>query len=184
MTRASSVSKIDGEFTHRRALRRSTRSYKHDIEVVVDRVVVAGDLSNRLADSIETALSLTDGLVIARDADTATRRSFSPSFACPVSGFTIEEIEPRLFSFNNPFGACPPAMDWAYDCYFDPELVVPDEKSACGMARRTLGAIASPVLRADAGSARRTLQEKDRPLERSPRDVRSRSCTARESRSP
>ena len=79
------------------------KTFKHDIEVVVDRVVVRDGLSQRLADSFETAIELSDGLAITEDADNGNREVFSSRFACPVSGFTIEEIEPRLFSFNNPF---------------------------------------------------------------------------------
>jgi excinuclease ABC subunit A len=80
---------------------------KHDIEVVVDRLVVRPGLESRLADSFETALDLADGLAFTESADNGERTTFSARFACPVSGFTIDEIEPRLFSFNNPFGACP-----------------------------------------------------------------------------
>ncbi len=99
---------------------------KHDIEVVVDRLVVRPGISARLAESLETALELSDGLVFAEDADTGERMTFSAKFACPVSGFTIDEIEPRLFSFNNPFGACPACDGLGTEMYFDPELVVPD----------------------------------------------------------
>ena len=83
---------------------------KHDIEIVVDRLVVKKEqetLATRLADSLETALELADGLTFADDAKSGQRTVFSARFACPVSGFTIDEVEPRLFSFNNPFGACP-----------------------------------------------------------------------------
>ena len=84
------------------------KKLKHTIEVVVDRLVVKADMdAQRLADSIETALDLSEGLVYAEDAKTGERRTFSAKFACPESGFTIDEVEPRLFSFNNPFGACP-----------------------------------------------------------------------------
>jgi excinuclease ABC subunit A len=100
---------------------------KHDIEVVVDRVVVRDGLGNRLADSIETALELSDGLLIAEDADSGTRTTFSARFACPVSGFTIDEIEPRLFSFNSPYGACPECGGLGTLTYFDADLVVPDD---------------------------------------------------------
>ncbi len=82
-------------------------------------------LAPRLADSFETALMTADGLAIAEDADTGERTTFSSKFACPVSGFTIEEIEPRLFSFNNPFGACPNCDGLGTEIYFDPDLVVP-----------------------------------------------------------
>ncbi|MEO5372670.1 MAG: excinuclease ABC subunit UvrA [Alphaproteobacteria bacterium] len=108
------------------------RKVKHDIEVVVDRLVVREGLGARLADSLETALSLTDGLIYADRADAAAddpeiRTTFSTRFACPVSGFTIDEIEPRLFSFNNPHGACPGCDGLGVTLRFDPALVVPDD---------------------------------------------------------
>jgi excinuclease ABC subunit A len=106
------------------------KNIKHDIEVVVDRLVVRPDMGNRLADSLETALELTDGIAVAENADGGERSIFSAKFACPVSGFTIEEIEPRLFSFNNPHGACPACDGLGTKLYFDPDLVVPEpEKS-------------------------------------------------------
>jgi excinuclease ABC subunit A len=94
--------------------------------VVVDRLVVSPDLGNRLADSFETALGLADGLAIAENADDGEETIFSSKFACPVSGFTIPEIEPRLFSFNNPFGACPACDGLGTKLYFDADLVVHD----------------------------------------------------------
>jgi excinuclease ABC subunit A len=103
------------------------KKLKHDIEVVIDRVVVRNDIGTRLADSIETALELAEGIMIAEDADNGERTIFSAKFACPVSGFTISEIEPRLFSFNNPFGACPSCDGLGTKLYFDPEMVVADE---------------------------------------------------------
>ncbi|MEN3950454.1 excinuclease ABC subunit UvrA [Iodidimonas sp. SYSU 1G8] len=104
------------------------KNIKHDIDVVVDRIVVRDGLQQRLADSFETALGLADGLAIAEYADeTAERIVFSSKFACPVSGFTIEEIEPRLFSFNNPFGACPVCDGLGSKLTFDPQLVIPDD---------------------------------------------------------
>ncbi|WP_343562603.1 excinuclease ABC subunit UvrA [Kiloniella sp. b19] len=99
---------------------------KHDIDVVVDRLVVREDIQSRLADSFETALNLSDGLAYVEDAKTGETTVFSARYACPVSGFTIDEIEPRLFSFNNPFGACPKCDGLGSTLYFDPELVVPD----------------------------------------------------------
>ena len=121
---------------------------KHDIEVVVDRVIIKGDLdelATRLADSLETALALADGLAYAdtaesldnatsdKDEDVAGRHSgrtvFSASFACPESGFSIDEIEPRLFSFNNPFGACPACDGLGVSSHFDEQLVVPDQQT-------------------------------------------------------
>ena len=101
---------------------------KHDIEVLVDRLVIRQGMNQRLADSLETALALADGIVFADDADTGERTVFSAKFACPVSGFTIDEIEPRLFSFNNPFGACPHCDGLGTEMFFDPELVVPDSQ--------------------------------------------------------
>src|ERR1700740_3185709 len=100
------------------------KKLKHDIEVVVDRIVLREDLGNRLADSIETALGLADGIMIVENADGGEQTTFSAKFACPVSGFTIPEIEPRLFSFNNPFGACPACDGLGSKLYFDAELVV------------------------------------------------------------
>ena len=102
------------------------KKLKHDIDAVVDRIVVSDTLGNRLADSLETALELSDGLVFADNADSGERITFSAKFACPVSGFTIDEIEPRLFSFNNPFGACPACDGLGVKLYFDPLLVIPD----------------------------------------------------------
>ncbi len=118
--------KIDGTLYDLDAAPTLDKKLKHDIEIVVDRLVVSPDLGNRLPDSIETALDLADGLVITENADTAERTLFSAKFACPVSGFTIDEIEPRLFSFNNPFGACPACDGLGAKLYFDPDLIVPD----------------------------------------------------------
>lgn len=118
--------KIDGELYEIDEAPALNKKVKHDIEVVVDRLVVRDGIAGRLADSIETALALSDGLLFAESADDNTRHTFSAKFACPVSGFTIDEIEPRLFSFNNPFGACPACDGLGTKMYFDPELIVPD----------------------------------------------------------
>ena len=124
--------KIDGAFYELDDLPTLDKKYKHDVDVVVDRIVVRDDLGNRLADSFEIALQLTDGIAVAEYADIeegekeAERIVFSSRFACPVSGFTIDEIEPRLFSFNNPFGACPSCDGLGTQYFIDPELVVPD----------------------------------------------------------
>jgi len=118
--------KVDGTLYEIDEVPALDKKKKHDIEVVVDRLVVKSDLGNRLADSMEIALGLADGLCIAENADTAERTVFSAKFACPVSGFTIEEIEPRLFSFNNPFGACPSCDGLGNKLYFDTELIVPN----------------------------------------------------------
>lgn len=120
--------KIDGELHEIDQAPALNKKLKHDIDVVVDRVVVRDGLQQRLADSLETALELSDGLVFAEGADDGERTTFSAKFACPVSGFTIDEVEPRLFSFNNPFGACPACDGLGAKMYFDPELVVPDEE--------------------------------------------------------
>ncbi|MBV9571824.1 MAG: excinuclease ABC subunit UvrA [Alphaproteobacteria bacterium] len=125
--------KIDGKYHEIGQSPALDKKLKHDIEVVVDRIAVKKDIGNRLPDSIETALGLADGLVIAEFADEkekngdARRLLMSSKFACPVSGFTIPEIEPRLFSFNNPHGACPACDGLGTQLYFDPALVVPDE---------------------------------------------------------
>jgi excinuclease ABC subunit A len=118
--------KIDGTLCDIDEAPALNKKLKHDIEVVVDRLVVGPELGNRLADSLETALQLADGLVFAEHADTGERTTFSAKFACPVSGFTIDEIEPRLFSFNNPFGACPACDGLGAKLYFDPDMIVPD----------------------------------------------------------
>ena len=126
--------KVDGEFHELESPPVLDKKFKHDIDVVVDRIVVREDLGNRLADSIETALELADGLAVAEFADKTDdkgnpeRMIFSARFACPVSGFTIDEIEPRLFSFNNPFGACPKCDGLGTELRFEPDLVVPDGK--------------------------------------------------------
>ena len=124
--------KIDGEHYEIEDAPVLEKNFKHDIEVVVDRLVVRDDLQQRLADSFETALELADGLAFAEDADSGERVTFSAKFACPVSGFTIDEIEPRLFSFNNPFGACPSCDGLGTQMFFDAELVVPDDRLALG----------------------------------------------------
>jgi excinuclease ABC subunit A len=118
--------KIDGTHYEIEDAPALKKNFKHDIEVVVDRLVVREDLGNRLADSLETALELADGIAIAETADDETRTIFSAKFACPVSGFTIDEIEPRLFSFNAPAGACPACDGLGTSMFFDPGLIVPD----------------------------------------------------------
>jgi excinuclease ABC subunit A len=120
--------KVDGKLYEIAEAPALDKKYKHDIDVVVDRIVVRPDLGNRLADSIETALNLAEGLAVAENADTGERTVFSSRFACPVSGFTIEEIEPRLFSFNAPQGACPACDGLGVKMFFDPEMVVPDDR--------------------------------------------------------
>jgi excinuclease ABC subunit A len=138
--------KIDGQFYEIADAPALDKKYKHDIDVVVDRVVVRPDMAARLADSLETCLRLADGLAVAEFADkplppedtaaggsankslneTHERVLFSEKFACPVSGFTITEIEPRLFSFNNPFGACPTCDGLGFQQKIDESLIIPE----------------------------------------------------------
>lgn len=122
--------KVDGTLYEIEDVPALDKKIKHDIEVVVDRLVIRDDLGNRLADSIETALRLSDGLLITENADSGEQIMFSEKFACPVSGFTIPEIEPRLFSFNNPHGACPNCDGLGVKLYMDPDLVVPDTQKS------------------------------------------------------
>ncbi|HEX9159021.1 MAG TPA: hypothetical protein VF835_02240, partial [Rhizomicrobium sp.] len=143
--------KIDGKFYEIADAPALDKKFTHDIDVVVDRLVVRPDITTRLADSLEQALKLADGLAVAELADDAPANSspgerpnektklaaaaaadakrlvFSEKFACPVSGFTIPEIEPRLFSFNNPFGACPKCGGLGVEQHIDPDLVIPDK---------------------------------------------------------
>ncbi|HZS64293.1 MAG TPA: excinuclease ABC subunit UvrA [Xanthobacteraceae bacterium] len=178
--------KIDGAFYEIAQAPALDKKFKHDIDVVVDRVVVRPDLATRLAESLETALHLAEGMAVAEFADEVTsprargeggarsasgegasrksknadrpphpdplpasgeserketqlakhaasdanRLIFSEKFACPVSGFSIPEIEPRLFSFNNPFGACPECGGLGVEQHIDPDLVIPDKSAA------------------------------------------------------
>lgn len=137
--------RIDGEMYDLEDAPDLDKKYKHDIEIVVDRLIVKSDIGSRLADSLETALGLADGIAYIDEADAKPespakgkkggikdhvpegRTVFSAKFACPISGFTIDEIEPRLFSFNNPFGACPACDGLGTEMFFDAELVVPDD---------------------------------------------------------
>jgi excinuclease ABC subunit A len=123
--------KVDGELYEIDATPALDKKKKHDIEVVVDRLIVRAGIETRLADSFETALHLADGLAYTEEAKKdGERTTFSAKFACPVSGFTIDEIEPRLFSFNNPFGACPSCDGLGITLFFDPDLVTPDPKAS------------------------------------------------------
>ncbi len=121
--------KVDGEFYELDEPPTLDKKFRHDIDVVVDRIVVREGLETRLADSLRTALDLADGIAILETAPAEgdpERLKFSENFACPVSGFTIPEIEPRLFSFNAPFGACPSCDGLGVELFFDETLVVPD----------------------------------------------------------
>ena len=125
--------KVDGAFLDIADVPALDKKKKHDISVVVDRLVIRPGLEQRLADSFETALKLADGLAILEMADAAPATNaaaeilFSTKFACPVSGFTLPEIEPRLFSFNSPHGACPACDGLGEKLHFDPDLIVPND---------------------------------------------------------
>jgi excinuclease ABC subunit A len=132
--------KIDGAFHEIGEVKPLDKKFTHDIDVVVDRLVVRPDISTRLADSLEQCLKLAEGMAVVELADSKIERAkanagrnenaeriiFSEKFACPVSGFTIAEVEPRLFSFNNPFGACPECGGLGVEQQIDEDLVVPD----------------------------------------------------------
>ncbi|AJA63128.1 MULTISPECIES: excinuclease ABC subunit UvrA [Bradyrhizobium] len=145
--------KIDGTFHELAEAPTLDKKFPHDIDVVVDRIVVRADIGQRLAESFETALKLAEGLAVVEFADAAAaaapaeekkktakihdksgpeRILFSEKFACPVSGFTIPEIEPRLFSFNNPYGACPACGGLGVEQHVDEDLVIPDKELAIG----------------------------------------------------
>ena len=132
--------KVNGQFHELDEPPTLDKKFRHNIDVVVDRIVVREGMETRLADSFRTALDLADGIAVLETAPAegeAERITFSENFACPVSGFTIPEIEPRLFSFNAPFGACPVCDGLGVELFFDERLVVPD--SALSVAQ---GAIA------------------------------------------
>jgi excinuclease ABC subunit A len=138
--------KVDGVYYEIAEVPELDKKFKHDIDVVVDRVVVRPDSAARLADSMETCLRLSEGMAVAEFADkplpdsetasgsknkskndTHEKILFSEKFACPVSGFTISEIEPRLFSFNNPFGACPTCDGLGSQKKIDETMIIPDQ---------------------------------------------------------
>ena len=130
--------KVDGEYYDINDFPNLNKKVKHDISIVVDRIVLNSKLGNRLADSIETALNLSDGILIAEyENETIPKKfrkkesiTFSSKFSCPESGFTIEEIEPRLFSFNSPFGACEECEGIGHNLNVDPNLVVADKNKS------------------------------------------------------
>jgi excinuclease ABC subunit A len=144
--------KVDGEYHELEDPPKLDKKLKHDIDVVVDRIVIKAGMEQRLAESFEAALGLADGIAVAEfvEKEGATKEprrvTFSAKFACPVSGFTIPEIEPRLFSFNNPFGACPACDGLGEQLKVDPALVVPEtDKSLSQGAIAPWGKAASPL---------------------------------------
>ncbi|ARO14908.1 excinuclease ABC subunit A [Ketogulonicigenium robustum] len=121
--------KVDGEFYELDTPPTLDKKFRHDIDVVVDRIVVRAGMETRLAESFRTALNLADGIAVLETAPSEgepERITFSEKFACPVSGFTIPEIEPRLFSFNTPLGACPDCDGLGVELFFDERLIIPD----------------------------------------------------------
>ena len=120
--------KVDGTLYEIAEVPALNKKLKHDLDAVVDRLVIKPGLETRLADSVEIALGLADGIIYADPADNGERLVFSSRFACPVSGFSLQEIEPRLFSFNSPHGACPACDGLGVESFFDPALIVPDER--------------------------------------------------------
>src|SRR5256886_11063758 len=124
--------KVDGELRRLDEEITLDKKYKHDIAVVVDRLVMKPDLRKRLADSIETAVALADGLVEIELVDSDQIQTYSERFACPVHGPSLVELEPRIFSFNSPHGACPRCTGLGSQMEIDPDLVVPDPTLSIG----------------------------------------------------
>jgi len=145
--------RVNGEIYEIDEIPTLDKNKKHDIEVVIDRLVIQDGILERVTESIETALKISDGLVFAEDMDKKERIVLSSKFACPVSGFSIPEIEPRLFSFNSPYGACPTCDGLGMELQFDVERVVPHPH----LSLRE-GAIA-PWSRAESGRKKSTVYE-------------------------
>jgi excinuclease ABC subunit A len=130
--------KVDGKYCEIKDFPELNKKIKHDISIVVDRIVINSNIGNRLADSVETALSISNGLLVVEYEDETLPKkfrkiktiTFSSKFSCPESGFTLEEIEPRLFSFNSPYGACEECEGIGHNLNVDPNLVVPDTKKS------------------------------------------------------
>jgi excinuclease ABC subunit A len=130
--------KVDGNYCEINDFPELNKKVKHDISIVVDRIVINSSIGNRLADSVETALSISNGLLVVEYEDETLPKkfrkvetiTFSSKFSCPESGFTLEEIEPRLFSFNSPYGACEECEGIGHNLNVDPNLVVPDTKKS------------------------------------------------------
>ncbi len=118
--------KIDGEIYDIEETPALDKNRKHDLSIIIDRLVIKEGIESRLAESLEKATNFADGLAVVENADTQEETLFSTRFSCPVSGFTIAELEPRLFSFNNPHGACPSCSGLGFKLYIDPKLVIPD----------------------------------------------------------
>ena len=150
--------KVDGKMYEVDEVPALKKNLTHDIEVVVDRIIVDGELGNRLANSFETALELADGIAITENAEFCVEQTiFSAKFACPVSGFTIAEIEPRLFSFNNPVSACPACDGLGRKLDFDAELIVPNKEQPRRGRDQPVVAFVLAILHPDPGEHRATL---------------------------
>ena len=136
--RGFSKIKVDGKYLNIDEFPNLNKKIKHEISIIVDRIVLNSSLGNRLADSVETAVNLSNGLLIVEyENETLPKKfrkketvTFSSKFSCPESGFTIEEIEPRLFSFNSPYGACEECEGIGHNLNVDPNLVIPDPKKS------------------------------------------------------
>ena len=119
--------KVDGTIYEIENVPKLKKNFKHNIDVLVDRLVVKKNIQQRLAESIEIGLTLSDGLIYLENLETKKISTYSSKFACPVSGFSIEEIEPRLFSFNAPMGACNECDGIGIEKYFDEKKIIPDD---------------------------------------------------------
>ena len=136
--RGFSKIKVDGKYLNIDEFPDLNKKIKHDISIIVDRIILNSNLGNRLADSVETAINLSDGLLVVEyENETLPKKfrkkesiTFSSKFSCPESGFTIEEIEPRLFSFNSPYGACEECEGIGHNLNVDPNLVISDAKKS------------------------------------------------------
>ncbi len=134
--RGFSKIKVDGKYVNIEDFPNLNKKVKHDISIVVDRIILSSKVGNRLADSVETGLNLSGGLLVVEyENETVPKKfrkresiTFSSKFSCPESGFTIEEIEPRLFSFNSPYGACEECEGIGHNLNVNPDLVIPDPK--------------------------------------------------------
>jgi len=130
--------KVDGKYYEISEFPELNKKVKHDISIIIDRIIINSNIGNRLADSVETALNISNGLLVVEYEDETLPKkfrkvetiTFSSKFSCPESGFTLEEIEPRLFSFNSPYGACEECEGIGHNLNVDPNLVVPDTKKS------------------------------------------------------
>lgn len=122
--------RVDGEIWDTDAVPDLHKNRAHTIEVIVDRIVIREGIESRLANSTETALKLADGIMVIENADTKEQVIFSENFSCPISGFSVEDIEPRLFSFNAPMGACPKCGGLGFEIQYSSALIVPDERKS------------------------------------------------------